>query len=329
MDETDKHVYELDPMLDDPRFDEFDFEEARSLLGNEWLYQDFAGKNQKLLSWEPVRLQDVWTPQLAKGAVRPFVDYTRVSRIPVFSRRAVTILGDLLEANGELLPLETKKGEYFVFNILTKSTALDMSKSQATIYPNKETANGMDYFWFDKARLAGHTIFRIREYLGPVLVTDVFKDRVEEAGLNGFYFIKVWPFPEGESWERAEIKRSRELRKTQEPLRGHYVTIRLSVAGKEPTDEEGEAAYRLAQEIEELLTAGRDAKDDEFIGAVEALEPGKREAQIFLACPDADRLADFLQPWLLSIDWPRGVKLEKRYGSRFDLRAKKVREKIR
>ncbi len=265
---------------------------------------------------------------LRKGPC-PFVDYTRVSGIPVFSRRAVTILGDLLEPNGELLPLETKKGEYAVFNILTKSTALDMTRSQATIYPNKETANGMGYFWFNEAKLKGLSIFRIREFPGPVFVTDVFKNRVEGAGLNGFYFIKVWPFPEGESWDRAETLRSRELRKTQEPLRGHYLTIRLSVAGKEPTDEEGEAAYRLAQEIEELLTAGRDAKDDEFIGAVEAVEPAKREAQIILACPDADRLAAFLQPWLSSIDWPRGVKLEKQYGARFEPRVKKVREKIK
>lgn len=322
-------VFELSPILDDPRFDQFDFEEARSLLDNEWLYQDFDGRNQKLLSWEPVRMKDVWTPQLAKGAVRPFVDYTTVSRIPAFSRRAVTILRDMLETNGELLPLETKKGEYFVYNILTKSTSLDAERSQAKIYPGKETANGMDYFWFDEARLEGHTIFRIREFPGPVFVTSAFKDRVEEAGLNGFYFVKVWPYPEGESWEWTEVKRRRERRKTQEPLRGQYLTIRLSVAGKEPTDEEGEAAYRLAQEVEEQLTAGRDARDDEFIGAVEALEPARREVQVFLACPDADQLADFLRPWLSSMEWPRGAKLEKCYGSRFDLRAKKVREKIR
>lgn len=322
-------VFKLSPMVDDPRFDRFDFEFAPSLLDNEWLYEDFGANQRKLLSWEPVRLNDVWTPQLAKGAVRPFVDYTTVSSIPVFSRRALTLLRDMLESNGELLPLETKKGEYFVFNILTKSTALDASRSKATMYPNKETANGMEYFWFDEAKLEGHTIFRIREYPGPVFVTSVFKDRVEEAGLNGFYFIKVWPFPEGESWEWTEVKRKRALRETQEPLRGHYLAIRLSVPGKEPTDEEGEAAYRLAQEIEELLTAGRDRMEDEFIGAVEALEPAKREAQIFLACPDADRLADFLQPWLSSINWPAGVTLEKCYGSRFDLRAKKAREKIK
>jgi hypothetical protein len=324
-------IFELLPIFDDPRFDEFDFEDARSLLDNEQLYLDFAGKNPGKLSWEPVRMAHVWTPQFAKGAVRPFVDYTRVSRIPVFSQRAVSVLREFLEPNGELLPLLTKKGTYSVYNILKKSTALDVSRSTAKFVPesSKETAFSVEYFWFDESELDGHSIFRIREYPAVVLVTDTFKRRAEQAGLNGFYFIKVWPFPEGESWDRAETLRSRELRKQQEPLRGHCLTIRLSVAGKEPTDEEGEVAYRLAQEIEELLTAGRDAKDDEFIGAVEAVEPAKREAQIILACPDADRLAAFLQPWLSSLDWPRGVKLEKQYGSRFELRVKKVREKIK
>ena len=126
-------VFELKPVLDDPRFDEFDFEDLPSLHDNEWLYQDFDGKDQTKLSWEPVRLSDVWTPQFAKGAVRPFVDYTRVSRIPVFSKRAVSVLRRFLEPAGELLPLKTKKGEYFVYNILMKSTALDMSRSQAVI----------------------------------------------------------------------------------------------------------------------------------------------------------------------------------------------------
>lgn len=273
----------------------------------------------------------MWTPQFAKGAVRPFVDYTRVSRIPVFSQRAVSVLREFLEPNGELLPLLTKKGTYFVYNILKKSTALDVSRSTAKFVPesSKETAFSVDYFWFEESKLEGHSIFRIREMPAKVLVSDAFKARAEQAGLNGFYFIKVWPFPEGESWDRAETLRSRELRKQQEPLRGHCLTIRLSVAGKESTDEEGEAALRLAHEVDELLSAGRDKKDDEFIGAVEAVEPAKREAQIILACPDVDRLADFIRPWVTSIDWPRAVKIEKQYGNRFDLQAKKVREKIK
>ena len=58
-------IYELTLILDDPRFDEFDFEDARSLLDNKWLYQDFAGKDPAKLSWERVPLADVWTPQFA------------------------------------------------------------------------------------------------------------------------------------------------------------------------------------------------------------------------------------------------------------------------
>lgn len=324
-------VYQLKPMLDDPRFDEFDFEELPSLIGNEWLYQDFEGRDRAKLSWEPVPLSEVWTPQYARGAVRGYVDYTRVSRVPAFSERAVKVLRDSLEPNGELLPLKTDTGTYFVFNILTKSTALDVARSEARFVPDsaKETAFSVEYFAFDEDRLQDHSIFRIREYPAAVLVTDAFKQRVEQAVLNGFYFIKVWPFPEGESWERAEIKRSRELRRQTEPLKGHCATIHLSVAGKEPSDEEREASLRLAHELEALLVQGRDGVDDEFVGYIEAVEPAKREIQIILACPEVDVLLEVIGPWLSSIEWPRSVKLEKRYGNRFDRRARKVREKIR
>ena len=54
-----------------------------------------------------------------------------------------------------------------------------------------------------------------------------------------------------------------------------------------------------------------------------------RNVQIILACLDVDRLADFIRPWLPTIDWPRALKIEKQYGNRFDLQAEKVREQIK
>jgi hypothetical protein len=43
---------------------------------------------------------------------------------PVFSRRAVSALGELLTANGELLPLECESGDYMAYNVTCVRNAL-------------------------------------------------------------------------------------------------------------------------------------------------------------------------------------------------------------
>src|SRR5262245_2157280 len=58
-----------------------------------------------------------------------------VSHIPVFSAKAVEILGDVLTKNGELLPLNCIDGEYFAYNVLNLVSALDQEKSDIVRFP--------------------------------------------------------------------------------------------------------------------------------------------------------------------------------------------------
>lgn len=319
-------VYELTPDLGDPRFNQFSFpEDLPSLLGYEHLRKDFEHQNGGKLSWQPTPLAHIWSPQPATGDVRPYNDYPCVDSLPAFSGRAVDALREYLEPNGELLPLETKVGTYFAYNILTKSTALDLSRSKGVFAAgtSKETAIVMDYFAFNEDKLRGHAVFRIREYPVSVFVTDKFKSRAERAGLNGLYFIKVWPFAEGESWEQAEAERRRARRKALSPLNGQCVVIKLGVCGINATASEEQQGHRLVSRLAHLLAESRgNSLDDDFLGAIDHLTTANSELQIVLVCPNADRLAEMMEPWWSSIDWPGPVHLVKRYGNAYDDRVK-------
>jgi hypothetical protein len=324
------NVYELSPILDDPRFDEFDFDDRPSLLKNDYLYQDFKGEHwmdRAKLSWEPFPLSNLWTPQRVVGSVGEYVDYTRASSVPVFSLRATKVLHDLLEPNGELLEILPKRSKtrYFAYNIMKKSDALDLARSQVTFLPETgiETARRISYFAFNEEKLQSSAIFRIREYPVISLVTETFKQRVEQAGLNGFYFIKVYPFPEGESWEQVELARSRARKGKTEALRGNCLIVHLTISGRKATEEEEEQGMQVAHRIAEHLTEMQTSLNGDFVGAVDSLDTGKKELLIILATGDADNLAKVLTPLFAEIDWPHSVSFEKVYGDRFDKKTKR------
>lgn len=131
--------------------------------------------------------------------MRPFNDYPEIElEVPCFSQRAVEALRALLEPNGELLPVESKFGEYFAYNILAKVEAPDLSRSKMEFFPSENrVAVGVDYFAFDKSHINDLSIFRLKEKWTYTRVTDSFRKRVEHAQLNGFLFSKVWPLKRG------------------------------------------------------------------------------------------------------------------------------------
>ncbi len=323
------NVYELTRDYDDPRFSAIDFDLAPSLTGLEYLHEDFDGRPIGKLNWEPNRLAHLWQTHVAIGPVQPYNDYPTISGFPAFSDRAVKVLRDFLEPNGELLAVQTSAGTYYAYNILMKSNALIPEQCQLSVPPGWETAKSADYLAFDESRLAGHTIFRCRELPDLVFVTEDFKARVERHCLNGFYFIKAWPFPSGESYELAEIARRRELRKTKGKLKGQCVAILLSVPGVEATEEEEKLGFPLAEQLNELLVSKMQDLNGEFLGSIESLEPEKKALAIYLVGPDAERLAEAIDPWLKSIKWPHAVTMVKYAGNRFEHGVKKTKVKIR
>ena len=325
-------VYKLKPVFDDPRFARYDFDLDPSLIGNEYLYQDFDGRNPGKLNWEPVPLAALWKPCRLLGKVQPYHDYPSPgSETAIFSRRAVETLKDLLLPSGELLPTITQTGEYYVYNILHKSDAFDVTASIAEFMPSsgKETAFSIERYELRPEKMGNHAVFRLREDPASIMVTDRFKERVEKAGLNGFFFAKIWPLAADEKWEDLETRQWKADRQAVQTLKGECITILLSTLKGEATNEEESRGLKLVETLSDLLVSQATSLNMDCLGAIDYLETFRGKLGIHICCPDVDRVMPVIQPWLQSLDWPNAVVLDKFYGSRFEKKTRKVRDKIK
>jgi hypothetical protein len=189
-------VYKLQKILDDPSYEGF-ASDAASVRGKRSLLDDFMPDSDEL-GWEAPVLSPVWKPLRVRGKVRATNDYPCLAlMIPVFSRRAVDALQDLLVANGELLPLISEVGEYYAYNVRTVADILDRERSDVEWLsddpgPWDVRALVIDRFEFKPTSVEKLAIFQLPELAGRVFVTDRFRDRVMQHKLDGFDFIKVW-----------------------------------------------------------------------------------------------------------------------------------------
>ena len=320
-------VFMLQPELIDPRFVGFIVGPgAQSVLGNERAYQDLLVTNSGSLNWRPQSLARNWKPMPAAGRVNAFNDYPCLELSePVFSRRAVDSLGSMLTPNGELLPLETAVGEYFLYVVLTKIDALDVPASWLERRQDDVPAVAIRYFAFDASRLVDASIFRIPEQPNCILVTDRFKDRVEQSGLNGFQFIKIWPLPEGSDLEADRAKRKRKTKTVK--LAGEALVIRFTLGGEAPTVVEKKRAAAIEASLAAILKV--DSLDAPYRGSIEVAEFADGEFRVFCTCPDAEQLAEFLKPWLDQVAWDGDIAIAKRFGNLYDTKAKEKRVQVR
>jgi hypothetical protein len=106
------NVYLIYPVLDNPLYEGLALTDHSELL-------DFWPANWRpnFQTWQPRSLEATWPTPEVIGNVRTFNDYPciNLSR-PAFSQRAVDLLRDILEPNGELLPVRHKIGRYYFYN---------------------------------------------------------------------------------------------------------------------------------------------------------------------------------------------------------------------
>lgn len=148
------------------------------------------------LRFNGVSLKEHWTDQdrfrfvprnLPKG------DSPGLStHIPVFGTRTVKALADMLQGNGELLPISCGGEEYYLFNVTRIVDALDEENCDLERFDDGRILDIDDYSFFQE-KLIGMYIFKIPQLvLSDVFVTDPFVERVSEAKLKGFEFRLVW-----------------------------------------------------------------------------------------------------------------------------------------
>jgi hypothetical protein len=193
-------IYKLEPIMDDPMFEGFAPADQPSLLGRRDRYEDLCQTfDAQSSSWKTPRLAESWQPLRVHGRVRPFNDFPCLLDLPAFSFRAVEVLRDVLGPNGELLPLETSIGPYFLFNCTTVADLIDMHRSRFTPL-NRDTILEIDRFEIKQDLGNGWSIFEMRMYPGRCFVTDSVARRIRESKLAGFELRKFWPLPDDVVW---------------------------------------------------------------------------------------------------------------------------------
>ena len=278
---------------------------------------DFTNFYPDHFDYEIPRLAGLWDYPEMENEVHAFDDFPGWGfQIPVFSSRAINVLVDLLEANGEILPIRTSRGDYSAYQTLTIADGvLDVANTKGnwtSACPGMFSDIGT--YCFHGSGLDELSIFRVREHPSRVLVTSTFKDRVDGNGLNGFRMKQVWPVLSREERIRErkqQSKRSKiEINGRLKDYQAHTVVIHLPIDGDSPSAAEEEKIGAIRKQLNDDLVL--DALDSPYFGSVAGYEQGDSTHRLLLTCPDADRLIDRIAPILRSLDWPSQIRISRR-----------------
>jgi hypothetical protein len=243
-------------------------------------------------------------------------------------------LRDVLEPNGELLPVRHRLGTYYFYNCTRMTNSADLAKSDVVRLDGGliTRINGLAFI---EKQLTGLTIFRERTQLCYLFCTQAFVDRVEAAGLRGFAFTPIWPLPKGVTYHDEMYRVSRLCRKWKPAdspaleVKGNTVVLRLYCDRKKPTKKDEAAAERVMALLEESLYDAGQADAESYFGDVEGHDVVAGEIRVFLSTPDCDRLVARLMPALRSLPWPGKFHVVKRRGEYVDAGAAEEYVRVR
>ena len=294
----------MTPILDNPLYGGLALSHGELLktYPSDWI------KNYK--TWQPKLLKPTWSPPQVTTVQMKFTDFPCVNMMyPAFSQRAVDLLGNVLAANGELLPINHKEGISYFYNCTKMVNCLDLEKTKVTKLNGGLITSTMDPLVFIEEMLQDLTVFKIRTQLTELFCSQTFVDLVNHCGLQGFSFIRIWPMPPGSTYRKERSKASTESGK-QRPFgklnldaSGNTVSLRLYTV----TDKITKKEFDLANEIMALLEQKLDISDfsefDTYYGHVEAYDIVDKEFRIIISCPDCEVLLARLMPIFRTLPW--------------------------
>lgn len=321
-------LYELESISDHPLFHGFAYKNPKmpSLFGWKTRHNDLTPGYQiakKNRNWQQPLLRPTWEPIPVVGQVGEYHDFPMLGGKPVFSDRAVAVLRDLLEPNGELLPLETEtKNPYWFYNVTTIADVLDVDNSDCRFFSDPPTtAVNIRYFSFHRELIEGLRIFRIPEYPILTIVSNHFVDRVIEAGLAGFSITKLWPLEKGTYWRAPrEVIETTDVDKAY--LKQQTLILCFSLQAEEPTDRESELLKQIGAGFDEKLAI--DKLDQAYFGSYDVVSIDDSEYRMFFSTPDVDVLVGYLSQMIKSIEWPGKIRVIKSNGHIHDTHAEQV-----
>ena len=167
--------------------------------GYEWInclnqadYEFFAGfdGSPHIAGWNPIPVRRVRAD--SRQAFKPSDFPWLGSRALVMRRSAVDALRDILDRNGEILPLSTDDGvDLFVLNARVID-ALDEASSSLTKFPGTNRIMRLKSVAFVPSAIEGVDLFRLPHRGSATYVSERFVGRVKAAGLHGLAFNLRW-----------------------------------------------------------------------------------------------------------------------------------------
>jgi hypothetical protein len=177
--------------------------------GDDWEKIGELNGEPRAHNWKPMRVRRVRINN--RMAFRPSDSPFNSADTLVFRRSAVDALRDILDANGELLPLEDEGGvELYAFN----PRVLDALDHKLTVGSRDEDGR----VWmpnnhvFIPSIVEGVDIFRqAAERAGRIYLSDRFLQRWKQAKLKGLEFKLAWdselpPEKQPNVWESKPVK---------------------------------------------------------------------------------------------------------------------------
>ena len=145
----------------------------------------FDGR-EKAKDWNPIQVKRMYD--------RIFSNSPGFSpHIPVFDKKAVSILSDLIEGNAEILPLDCEDGEFYAINVTNIIECIDYEKSQYKTFRDGKRIMRFTKYVFQEEKIKNISLFKILdEPLKRPFVSDEFRKRVIENNLSGFVFELAW-----------------------------------------------------------------------------------------------------------------------------------------
>jgi len=148
----------------------------------------------KLSGWIPPKIY-ILKPKLKRGNFFYFC-----AGGLVIDKIACEKLRSFWEMSGELLPLEYKGEEFFLFNTLECINVLDDEKTEWILGKTSGKKIRIDKYVFKENRMTESPIFKIPETVKGEILTfegmkapeDEFKYVVEQENLKGLIFEEIW-----------------------------------------------------------------------------------------------------------------------------------------
>lgn len=147
--------------------------------------QSYDGRS-KITDWKPLGVRRMYNREYSNT---PGLS----SHIPVFDKKAVDILKELINGYAEILPLKSSDGEFYAINVTEVLDCIDYKKSKFKTYRDSKRIMRFIKYEFNEQMVKGKHIFKIiDESLKKPFVSDEFRQNVIDCQLSGFVFKLVW-----------------------------------------------------------------------------------------------------------------------------------------